>query len=391
MWLVLSLGCATRDAPVRPGIDVLVADSIHLVAGRRVGLLTNQSGRGADGVDDVTLLLAAGVDLRAIFSPEHGFRGVLDQENIGHHTDSATGLPVYSLYGAERQPTAEQLATIDVLLVDLQDIGARTYTYVSSALTAYRAATDHDVAVIVLDRPNPIGGETIQGPMLDTAFASWVGMVPVPLRHGMTIGELLRWGVATGGTRGNLTVIPVAGWKRSMWYDDTGLPWVRPSPNIPDLESATHYSGLVMFERTNLSVGRGTPLAFQVIAAPWLDARALADDLSGVAGVTARDTVIRPAASTDHKYDGMTVAAVRLAVTDRAAYDPVRLAVAVLAFVQAHHGDSLVFQARGFDERAGSDRVRLAVAAGVAAERIAAEWADALTRFRRSRTPFLLY
>jgi uncharacterized protein YbbC (DUF1343 family) len=382
--------CA-RPAPVRPGIDVLLADSTRLVRGRRIGLLTNQTGVDRTGRDDLSRLRDAGLTVTALFSPEHGFRGVLDMENIGHGVDSATGLPLFSLYGDVMEPTPDMLARVDVVVVDLQDIGARTYTYVSTALRTLRAAAGAGVPVIVLDRPNPIGGTIVQGPVLDTAYASFVGMLPVPLRHGMTFGELLRLGNDVLGIHGALTVIPVAGWRREDWFDATGLPWVRPSPNLPDLESATHYPGLVLFESSNLSVGRGTPIAFQVVAAPWLDAARIATQLAGTPGVTITDTIVVPGAPTDHKYDGVRLPAVRLLVADRGTYDPVRLAARLLAAIERLHGDSLSLDARGFDRRAGTDRLRTAILAGVPADSVVESWRGELTRFATLRRRYLLY
>src|SRR5574341_1107000 len=306
-WSVVVIGCAaagpSRPA-VRPGIDVLLTDSLHLVAGRRVGLLTNQTGVDSRGESDVERLLRAGVRLTALFSPEHGFRGVLDQENIGQGVDSATGLLIYSLYGAVRAPTPAMLQNVDLLLVDLQDIGARPYTYISTTLLTLQAAAPLGRRVVVLDRPDPVGGVAVQGPMLDTAFASFVGFLPVPVRHGMTLGELARLGAARLGLSPGLTVVPLGGWSRDRWFDDTGLPWVRPSPNMPDLESATHYPGVVVFEGTNLSVGRGTPIAFQVLGAPWLDPARVRALVGEVAGVALRDTTITPVSPTDGKYPG---------------------------------------------------------------------------------------
>jgi uncharacterized protein YbbC (DUF1343 family) len=391
LGLVLT-GCATGAPPVvRPGIDVLLDDSLHLVQGRRVGLLTNQTGVDADGTDDIRRLVNAGVRLTAIFSPEHGFRGQLDQENIGHGVDSATGIDVYSLYGNVRAPTADMLDSVDVLLVDLQDIGTRTYTFVSTALLALRAAAAEGRPLILLDRPNPIGGHLVQGPVLDTTLASFIGMLPVPLRHGMTIGELVRFGNDVLGIHGALTVIPVAGWSRERWFDDTGLPWVRPSPSMPDLESATHYPGLVLFEATNLSVGRGTPIAFQVVAAPWLDAARLAAAVSVVPGVAARDTVIVPREPQDGKYPDQRLPAVRFRVVDRARYDPVRLGVAVLAALRGLHPESLVIDGARLDARVGVPGVGADLLSGAAADRIAAAWERDLAAFRERRRAYLLY
>lgn len=392
VWLATA--CA-EGAPgqrrVLPGVDILLADSTHLVAGRRVGLVTNQTGVDATGLSSVDRLISAGVNLVALYSPEHGFRGALNQEVIGHGVDSATGLPIYSLYGEVRAPTPEMLAGVDVLLVDLQDIGARTYTYVSTLLLTAEAAGRAGVPVIVLDRPNPIGGVLVQGPVLDVEFASFVGMLPIPLRHGMTIGELARFGAAALEYDVQLTVVPVQGWRRSQWFDETGLPWIRPSPSMPELESAAHYPGTVLFEATNLSVGRGTPVAFQVIGAPWLDAARVREAAGAVPGAALTDTVIRPASPPDGKYDGLSLPALRLRVTDRARYDPVRMALRLLFAVRDLHGDSLVVRARAFDERAGTDRLRRAMEAGARADEVWRTWVDELVAFQTFRERYLLY
>jgi uncharacterized protein YbbC (DUF1343 family) len=376
---------------VRPGIEVLLSDSAHLISGLRIGLLTNQTGVDRRGVSDLARLLEAGAQVTAIFAPEHGYRGTLDQEMIGHGLDSATGIRIFSLYGEVRAPTAEMLDSVDVMLIDLQDIGARPYTYISTALLAMEAAARHGVRVILLDRPNPIGGVLVQGPVLDPAFRSFVGMLPVPLRHGMTMGELALMGNRILGLGADLVVIPAAGWQRRLWFDETGLPWVRPSPNMPDLESAAHYPGTVLFEGTNLSVGRGTPVAFGVVGAPWMSPREVIARMEVPAGVSVGDTVVVPRRPSDGKYDGMRLPAVRLRVTDRAVYDPVRAAVALLVAVRRVHGDVLVIDPRRFDPLAGGSALREAVEAGRGAGEIAAEWEVALERFRRLREAFLLY
>ncbi len=388
---VLVTACAaTAPAPVRPGIDVLLTDSVHLVRGRRVGLLTNRAGVDADGVDDETRLRDAGITITAIFSPEHGYRGLLDVENIGSTIDSATGVPIYSLYGAQRAPTSEMLALVDVLVVDLQDVGARPYTYLSTALLALAAAGRAGVPVVVLDRPNPIGGTLVQGPVRDTAFASFNGMLPVPQRHGMTLGELVRLGHDALAIDGTLTVIPMRGWRRDMWFADTRLPWIAPSPSMPSLESAAHYPGLVLFEATAVSVGRGTPIAFQVLAAPWLDAPSLARRLGDEPGVRARDTTITPVDPPDGKYPGQALPAVRFQVTDRARYDPVRLAVRVLAALRARYPDSLRVKERRMGELAGVDLWGL-LREGENPSEIVASWSAPIERFRAWRRPHLLY
>jgi uncharacterized protein YbbC (DUF1343 family) len=284
------------------------------------------------------------------------------------------------------------LSLIDVLLIDLQDIGARTYTYVSTALAAIEAAAAVDVGVVMLDRPNPIGGILVQGPILDTAFASFVGMLPVPVRHGMTHGELVLMGNEILGYGADLTVVPAAGWTRDAWFDETGLPWVRPSPNMPDLESATHYPGMVLFEGTNLSVGRGTPVAFRTLGAPWLDPPRVTAGLGSEPGVMITDSIITPEAPPDGKYGHVTVPALVLAVTDRRAYDPARLASRLLAAIRDMHPDSFQVRDAGyFDNRAGSDALRLWLEEEADRGEIWPSWDAGLEEFRRARERYLIY
>jgi uncharacterized protein YbbC (DUF1343 family) len=376
---------------VRPGIEVLLSDSLHLISGLQVGLLTNQTGVDRRGVGDLDRLLAAGVQVTAIFAPEHGYRGTLDQAIIAHGVDSSRGIRIWSLYGEVRSPTPEMLQELDAVVVDLQDIGARPYTYISTVLLTMEAAAKRGVRVVVLDRPNPIGGLLVQGPVLDTEFRSFVGMLPVPLRHGMTMGELALMGNRILDLQADLVVVPAAGWKRSLWFDETGLPWVRPSPNLPDLESAVHYCGTVLFEGTNLSVGRGTPVAFQVVGAPWLSPSEVIAKMELPLGVSVEDTVVVPRAPTDGKYDGARLPAVRFRVTDRKVYDPVRAAVALLVAVRQVHRESLEIDPRRFDRLAGGKELREGVEAGLGAAQIVAGWEEGLASFLRLRDGFLLY
>lgn len=334
------------------------------------------------------LLLDAGVDLRAIFSPEHGYRGTEDRDDIQDGTDTRTGLPIYSLYGSTREPTSEMLADLDVLAVDLQDIGARPYTYVSTALLAMRSASREGVRVIIMDRPNPISGVLVQGPVLDSTFASFVGMLPVPLRHGATIGELAMFGNDVLGISANLTVVAVDGWRRSMWFDQTGLPWIRPSPNMPDLESATHYPGLVLFEATNLSVGRGTPIAFQLLGAPWINGAGLVASFGQFPGVAVKDTTFVPANPGDSKFNGQTVRGIKLTVTDREIYDPVAAAVRLLDLLSRQY-PQLTIREDALAARFGSDELSdLRAGAGSLALR---NWQEDLAAFRAEVSPYLIY
>ncbi|MGH7569883.1 MAG: exo-beta-N-acetylmuramidase NamZ family protein [Gemmatimonadales bacterium] len=399
------LACAGSSLPagepsVRPGIEVLLSDSLHLIRGRRVGLLSNHTGVDRSGRRDTDLLRAAhGVRLTVLFSPEHGFRGLENRPGLPDETDSTTGLPIYSLYSGSRPPNLGGLDSLEVLLIDLQDIGARYYTYVASAVMLTREAARRGKRVVILDRPNPIGGELVQGNVREAAapVELLVGILPVPMRHGMTLGELVRLANDVYAIGADLTVVPAAGWTRARYFDATGLPWVQPSPNMPDLESALHYPGVCLFEGTNLSVGRGTAFAYQVIGAPWLDPAVLLGQLRGAGlrealhGVDIQATEFTPIAPTDGKYDGVTLRGVRLRVANRAAYDPTRTAIALLAAIRAVHGDSLRFRDAGFDRLAAGAELRAALVTGRGPGAIWAAWEPALARFREQRAKYLLY
>src|SRR2546428_7691872 len=288
VWIVLGIGCSSGTrvpslvaAQVRPGIEVLLSDSAHLIAGKRLGLLTNNTGVDHLGRRDVDLLRTThDARLTVLFSPEHGSLGREDRMGLPDSRDSATGLPIYSLYGGSRSAAASALDSIDVLLVDLQDIGARYYTYIATTVQLMRDATRTGKRVIVLDRPDPVGGVAVQGNVRvrvgdpDSAFS---GFMPVAMRDGMTLVVLARLANDVMSIGSDIVVVPAAGWTRAMLYDESGLPWVKPSPNMPDLESALHYPGTCLFEGTNVSVGRGAPRAFQVIGAPRLDPPARVD------------------------------------------------------------------------------------------------------------------
>ena len=377
-----------------PGIEVLVRDSAHLIEGKRLGLITNRSGVTREGRSSIDVLHAhAGSELVALFAPEHSLRATEGEGvPIDDETDPDTGLPVYSLYGETLAPTPAMLAELDVLLFDIQDIGARYYTYVSTMAYAMRAAGESGVPFIVLDRPNPIGGAT-QGPVLDPAFASFVGLFPVPARHGMTPGELARLYAGEFGIEVDLRVVPAEGWERDAWFDETGLPWVAPSPNMPSLESAAHYPGTCLFEGTNLSVGRGTPAAFQLLGAPWIDGGAWAAALEAheLPGVRIEPAAFTPRDPSDGKFGGALVSGLRLSVTDRSLYDPVATSVALLSEARALSGDLWRWNERHFDRLAGTDELRLAIEAGVPPTEIAASWRPDLADFGRLRAPYLLY
>ncbi len=379
---------------VRPGIESLLADSIHLVQGRRVGLVTNHTGIDRRGVPTVDLLHRdARMELVALYSPEHGIRGRAEAgEAVESGVDARTGLPIHSLYGSTRKPTPEMLEGVEVLLFDVQDVGARYYTYVYTMALAMEAAGEAGIPFVVLDRPNPIGGVEVQGNVLDSAFASFVGMYPIPMRHGMTPGELARLFRGEFGVDAKLAVAPLSGWNRGDEFPDTGLPWVPPSPNMPSTESARHYPGTCLFEGTNLSVGRGTPIAFQQIGAPWLDAETLAARLNGhaIAGVRFVPVRFIPQNPGDGKHGGVEVGGVRW-VAVGPGYDPTEAAVAALVESAALSGDRWEWREAAFDRLAGTDRLRRAIDAGASPEEVRAAWRPDLDAFLLLRERYLLY
>lgn len=327
---------SVRTHTVRSGLEVLLTDSLHLIRGRRLGLVTNQSGVDRHGTSGVELLRRAPVTLVALFSPEHGFRGTAAPgERVESSIDSASGLPIYSLYGRNSAPTDSMLRGIDLLLVDLQDAGARYYTYLWTTVGILRAAQRNQIAVLLLDRPNPIGG-TVQGNVLDTAYRTAVGYDAIPMRHGMTLGELVRLAKHDFALTARLTVIPVSGWTRSMYFDETALPWIPPSPNLRTIESLIHYPGTCLFEGTTLSVGRGSDAPFEQVGAPWLDTTRVLARLRAnpVPGVTFRGVQFTPRQPGDRKFADTAVTGIRLQVTDRQRYDPALAAIALLAAIQ---------------------------------------------------------
>jgi uncharacterized protein YbbC (DUF1343 family) len=399
--LGLLAAAAPATGQVRPGIDVLLSDSAHLIAGKRLGLLTNQTGVDREGRRDVDRLMADGHRLTALFSPEHGFRGILDRPGLPDAVDSATGLPIYSLYTAPRSSTFAGLDSVEIVVIDLQDIGARYYTYPSTAVLMLREAGRRAKRVVVADRPNPVGGVVLQGNIRPAGPIDerQLDFLPLPMRHGLTMGEILRLANEVYDLHADLAVVPAAGWRRGAYYDATGLPWVKPSPNMPNLESALHYAGTCLFEGTNLSVGRGTGFAFQVVGAPWLDAKGVLQRLrksgrgkgEGLEGVEVTPTTFTPRRPTDGKYDGIELAGLRFRVTDRGRYDAPRVAVALLAALRAVHPDSLRFRNDRFDRLAGGAALREALLAGRAPAAIWQAWERGLKRFGRERAKYLLY
>ena len=377
---------------VSAGVDVLESGGFAAVAGKRVALLTNPTGVTRDGRTTLSVLRsekakAAGVNVVRLFSPEHGFAASLD-EKVKDSGDAATGLPVVSLYGDKRRPAPADLEGLDAVVIDLQDAGVRFYTYLTTMGWVMEECAKAGVAVVVLDRPNPIGGEAVEGPPTDPDRLSFVAVHTLPVRTGMTIGEVARMlneerkiGVA-------LTVVAMKGWSRSLWYDETGLPWVDPSPNLRSVTQATLYPGVALLETTNVSVGRGTDAPFELLGAPWIDAERLARTLSvrGIAGARFAPVEFTPTSS---KHAGVRCRGVRLTVTDRGALRPVALGLEIAtALRDLHRAD---WQRERLGELLGSAAAVARFERGESATQIVAGWAAELMEFERRRARFLLY
>lgn len=398
------------EAKVKPGITVLINDSIDLVRGKRIGLLTNQTGVDEKGNSDIDVLRdrkarRANVNLVQLFSPEHGLRGTEDRQNIASGVDVKSGLPVFSLYGQQTMaPPDSILRGLDALVFDLQDIGTRTWTYVGAMVYAMRASARLQKPFIVLDRPNPITGYIIEGPVLDSslanpndpapgrpgqAYALW----PLPLRHGMTMGELALYFNDVMKIHADLHVVPASGWRRDVWFDLTGLPWVNPSPNMPSLQSAMLYPGLVAFEATNLSVGRGTPDAFQHVGAPWLNAAAtvaiLKDrEIPGVRFFTETFTPVNPG---DGKYGGQTIPGIKIVVIDRSELQSARVGATLLWAIRKTAGSKLTIDNRAFDLRFGAPAVREALLRGADPDELIDREYKSAYAFRDATRQYLIY
>jgi uncharacterized protein YbbC (DUF1343 family) len=393
---------APATSVVRLGIERLLSDERDGLAGRRVALVSNPASidrafrHSADALFEDPEL-----DVVALFGPQHGFRSDLQDNMIEtpHAHEPRRQVPIYSLYSETREPTADMLRGVELLIVDLQDVGTRVYTYIYTMANCMRAAARHGVRVIVCDRPNPVGGAAVEGAALDPAYASFVGQFPIPLRHGMTIGELARLFNDAFAIGAALDVVPLAGWRREMYFDETGLPWVIPSPNIPTLDSAIVYPGAVLVEGTMLSEGRGTTKPFELIGAPWIDGERLASAMNArrFPGVHFRPVVFEP---TFQKHARQTCGGCQLHVTDRAAFQPVRVAVELIAEFRRQNPGAYAWREPPYEyehERwpidilYGSDRLRTALDRGADVTPLIESWREDEEAFRRKRERYLLY
>ncbi|MEI2688732.1 MAG: DUF1343 domain-containing protein [Anaerolineae bacterium] len=383
---------------VKTGLQRLLEDTSHLLQGRRVGLVTQPAAVLPDLTASVDALRQAGVHLAALFGPEHGFSGAAaDGLAVADAVDLRTGLPVWSLYGPTKEPTAAMLAGVDVLLFDMQDVGVRFYTYLSTLYHLLRGAAKQGCPVIVLDRPNPIDGVTLEGPLLQPGYESFIGVAALPIRHGLTVGELARYFCAEYAIDADLTVVAMQGWRRGQWFDETGLPWAPTSPAMPHLSTATVYPGLCLVEGANLSEGRGTALPFELCGAPWLDGYALAATLNRLAlpGVRFRPVFFEPSAS---KHAGLLCQGVQIHVTDRRRLRAVELGLHVVAACREQNPEQFHFLPTSwegrpphFDLLAGGPTLRTGLLAGEPVEALAGAWTADLAAFTETHRRYLLY
>jgi len=393
--IVLFIMLASCYGSVKTGLDRVGAYK-NVFEGKRLGIIANHTAYDRDGKFIVDAFIKMkGVTVTALFSPEHGLWGTArDGEKIDSQTDPVYNLPVYSLYGKTQKPTSDMLRNIDVLIFDIQDIGARFYTYIYTMSLAMEAAAENGKTFVVLDRPNPINGDSVQGNILEPALASFVGLYPIPVRHGMTAGELAKMfngqGWLAGRVKVKLVIIPMEGWRRRMWYDRTGLRFIKPSPNMPDLETAAVYPGLCLLEGTNVSEARGTAMPFKQFGAPWIDSKLLAGRLNTLSLPAMRFEPVRftPMSS---KYQGRECHGVRILVTDRDRLEPYSSGVRIVNEICRMYPDQFKWKASHFDRLCGTSKIRNAIAGNSSLDTLQNRWQKELEAFLKIRAGYLIY
>ena len=394
------MASTVQQQKIELGLNVLLTEKSDWVQGKSIGLITNHTGVDAALRSNYRLFAEmSACRLSAIFSPEHGLWGAV-QDGIAVNSLEVSdethpvSVPVYSLYGQSTRPTERQLEDIDLLIYDIQDVGARYYTYISTLLHAMEAASDHGIDFIVADRPNPIAGNIVEGPILEDAFKSFVGIHTVPIRYGLTIGELARLLKAERVPSCRLKVASMHGYKRDMWYDDTGLQWVPPSPNMPTLTTAILYPGLCLFEGTNMSEGRGTTKPFEYIGAPWCNGERWAEILNALnlSGVLFRPVVFMPAPVADNtKHAKQTCGGVAIHITDRERFLPIETVIHMLSTLVTEYKDLFAFRPAHFDRLAGNGWLREALVNGASMDIIQAQWTEELQLWSEKTTQYHAY
>ena len=410
MWIqflvFILLGCHSQSSEpsVKFGLDVLMKSKLDLLKGKRVGVITNQTGVDSKGTHIIDLLYQApAVELVAIFAPEHGIRGDVEGgDQIDNQKDTKTGVPILSIYGQTRKPIPEMLQDIDVLIFDIQDVGTRFYTYISTMSLCMEAAAENNIEFVVLDRPNPISGTIVEGPVLEEKYKSFVGIHPIALRHGMTVGELARMfneeGWLTDGVKAKLTVIKIKNWKRENWYGDLGLKWIKPSPNMPSPTTALLYPGMGLLESCNISEGRGTNKPFENIGAPWLDQVTITKILNEakIPGIKIDTTsyipVDMPGAAMNPKFEGQRCNGLLLTITEPQRFTSVEFGIHLICAIKAIHPDKFAWKSPQSPLRMfGKIETPQAIDQGKSPEEIFGSWHSKVEPFKKTRDKYLLY
>jgi uncharacterized protein YbbC (DUF1343 family) len=407
LFLLLALSnCSSEKIEpnrVQTGLDRVVADNFSGFKGKNLGIVCNHTSRDKTGEHIVDLFHKnKSCSVRAIFAPEHGFRGKeAAGSSIEDDMDPRTGIKIYSLYGDTKKPTEKMLENIDMLIYDIQDIGARFYTYISTMTYCMEAAAENDIPIAVFDRPNPIRGNIVEGPILQEDYQSFVGLHPIPIRYGLTPGELAilinKSGYLKNKIKADLSVIKLKGWKRSLWYDQTDLPWIAPSPNIPDLETALVYPGMCLLEGTNLSEGRGTDTPFLLFGAPWISSDTLVSKLNRMdfEGIKFQGQNFKPVdipgQAHNPKYENQECRGIRLQITDRETYRPVKTAVKILATINNNYPENFQWRKRWIDLLTGSDDLRKNFKNNAAVESLLQDWQTQAQAFEKLSKKYYLY
>ncbi|MCF7805586.1 MAG: DUF1343 domain-containing protein [Candidatus Marinimicrobia bacterium] len=391
-----------HPTPVTTGMENLLENHLSELRGKSIGLIVNQTAVDGEGVHLVDRLMEAGIDIQTIFAPEHGYRGeAAAGEEIQDGRDPVSGARVYSLYGEHRKPTQEMLGGLDILLYDIQDVGVRFYTYINTMGYAMQSAAENVVEFWVLDRPNPISGSRVNGPMLQNGFESFVGLYPIPVRYGLTAGELAKMIVGEGFLKFpkgfEPAILPMKKWRRNLWSDETDIPWVAPSPNMNEMATAILYPGLCFIEGTNISEGRGTDSPFQWIGAPWISSEDLAEELNkaGISGVRFEPITFTPkeipGRAWNPKYEDEVCGGVSIRITNRDSLKAVEVGVRIIHAVHKMYPEEFEWREAAIDRLYGSDELRESIDGGATPDEIIAGWREPLERFLEIRDDYLLY
>jgi uncharacterized protein YbbC (DUF1343 family) len=404
LFLLQTIYCQTNKINIATGADLLLSENIDLVEGRNIAIVTNHTAVLSNGTHLIDALYSSEFRIKivALFGPEHGIRGQVQAgEKIENLIDEKTQVPIYSLYGKDKKPTKEMLKGVDVLLFDMQDVGARFYTYISTLYYSLQAAAENNIPVVVLDRPNPISGNYVDGPIRQDSLSSFVGIAPIPIAHGMTFGELANYfndeNLLGNNLHATLEVLKMKNWKRNYFFDDLNLPWIKPSPNITDLQTAILYPGTCLIEGTNVSEGRGTTQPFLTIGAPFIKAKKLVDALHKFKfkGLTFTETSFTPIdipnVSVNPKHKGKLCRGITIKVIDKRKVESVKFGIALLSVLHKQYPTEFSFKDKTFDLLSGDSKIREQILKNISPDKIFKSYQEKLNNFKEKRNKYLLY